>query len=336
MDRVFVIAEAGMNHDGSVGIAEQLVIAAAEAGADAVKFQLHDADAETTLDAPPPPYFTSETRHEYFQRTAFSDEEWLRIKRRCADTGVEFLCSAFSPEALVRLEELGIYRHKIASGEVSNLPLLEQVAATSKPVILSSGMSSWEELDRAVEIFVRGGNELSLLQCTSEYPCPPEHVGLNVMVEMKQRYNVPVGISDHTEGFAASLAAVTLGGRIVERHVTLSRRMYGPDAALSLEPEDLARLVREIRELERMLASPVDKDSLDGLADMKEIFEKSVVARVDIAAGTELEPSMLTVKKPGTGIPARRLEELAGARARVDISADTVLNEDDVEWAQTR
>ena len=204
-----------------------------------VKFQLHDADAETTPEAPPPP--TSPPRH----ATSTSGELRSPTSSGCGSSAVarmpawSFSAPPSRPEALARLEELGTKRHKIASGEVSNVPLLEQVAATGKPVILSSGMSSWEELDRAVEIFVRGGNDLALLQCTSEYPCPPEHVGLNVMVEMKGRYDVPVGISDHTEGLAASLAAVASRRARSSSATSLSRAgCTAPTQRFSLEPED--------------------------------------------------------------------------------------------------
>jgi N-acetylneuraminate synthase len=213
---------------------------------------------------------------------------------------------------------------------VSNLPLLERVRATGKPVLLSSGMSGWAELDAAVEALA--GARLTLLQCTSEYPCPPERVGLNVMIEMRARYDVPVGLSDHTTSPAACLAATALGASTVEKHFTLSRRLYGPDAALSIEPEELAALTRGVREIEAMLASPVDKDDVEPFRAMKAVFEKSVVSCADIAAGTTIERHMLTVKKPGTGIPARRLVELVGRRARVDIPADTVLGEADVDW----
>jgi N,N'-diacetyllegionaminate synthase len=328
-DRILIVAEAGMNHDGSLGIAGRIVDAAAGAGADAVKFQLHDAAAETTADAPPPPYFGAEPRYAYFERTAFSDEGWGTLRDRCRDRGVEFVVSPFSVEAVERLERIGIDRYKVASGEVTNLPLLERVAATGKPVLLSSGMSSWDELDAAVEA-LRVGGPLTVLQCTSEYPCPPEQVGLNVMVEMRERYGLPVGLSDHTLGSAASVAAVALGASTVERHFTLSKLLYGPDAAMSLEPAELARLVADIREVQRIVASPVDKSDTSRFAEMKRVFEKSVVSLVDIAAGTVIEEPMVGLKKPGTGIPARRLHEVVGRRAARAIAADAVVTEDDV------
>jgi N,N'-diacetyllegionaminate synthase len=325
---VYVVAEAGMNHDGDLGRAFALVDAAALAGADAVKFQLHDAAAETIRDAPPPPYFQDEPRWEYFERTAFSDEQWAELKRACEERAIEFLCSAFSLEALDRLEGIGVARHKIGSGEVTNLELVRAAGATGKPLLLSSGMSSWAELDAAVEA---AGPNVVVLQCTSAYPTPPEQAGLNVVAELRERYGKPVGFSDHTRGSAASLAAVTLGAEVVEKHFTLSREDYGPDAAIGLEPDELRTFVREIRDLEVMLASPVDKDDTAPFAEMKRVFEKSVVAAEPIPAGTTLEAGMLAAKKPGTGIPTARLPELVGRRARKDIAADALLTEADLE-----
>ena len=320
-----IIAEAGMNHDGSLGNAIRLAQVAAEAGADAVKFQLHDATAETTRDAPAPPYFQHETRWEYFERTAFTDEQWRTLKDACDGAGIEFLCSAFSVEALGRLEQLVVRRHKIPSGEVTNLELIRAAAATGKPVLVSSGMSSWTELDAAVEA---AGDDATVLQCTSAYPTPPERVGLNLLHELRQRYGKPVGLSDHTVGPYAAFAAVALGAVVVEKHFTLSRELYGPDAALALEPDDLEELVEGIREIEAMLAAPVDKDDVGPFAEMKQVFEKSLVAAADIPAGAVIERAMLAAKKPGTGIPARRLDEVVGRTARRDIPADTVLTED--------
>jgi N,N'-diacetyllegionaminate synthase len=322
---VFVIAEAGMNHDGSLGNAIRMAEVAAECGADAVKFQLHDASAETTRDAPSPPYFMHETRWEYFERTAFSDEQWRTLKHACAAAGIEFVCSAFSLEALERLESLGVARHKIPSGEVTNLDLVRAASATGKPVLLSSGMSSWAELDAAVEA---AGDRVTVLQCTSAYPTPPERVGLNLLGELRERYGRPVGLSDHTLGPYAAFAAVALGAMLIEKHFTLSNELYGPDAALALEPYELEELVDGVREIETMLASPVDKDDLEPYDELKQVFEKSVVSTREIPAGAEISREMLSVKKPGTGIPARLLPEVVGRKARVSIPPDTVITEE--------
>jgi len=325
---VFVIAEAGMNHDGSLGNAIRLAEVAAECGADAVKFQLHDSAAESTREAPAPPYFTHESRWDYFQRTAFTDEQWRTLKEACDRAEIEFLCAPFSLEALARLEALGVERYKIGSGEVTNLELVRAAGATGKPVLLSSGMSSWEELDAAVDA---AGDRVTVLQCTSAYPTPPERVGLNMLAELRERYRKPVGLSDHTLGPHAAFAAVALGAEVIEKHFTLSRDLYGPDAALALEPYELGELVDGIREIELMLISPVDKNDLEPFAEMKRVFEKSVVSTRAIPPGAVIEREMVAAKKPGTGIPAKRLLEVVGRRARTAIAADTVLTEGDLE-----
>jgi N-acetylneuraminate synthase len=189
-------------------------------------------------------------------------------------------------------------------------------------------MSSWAELDAAV---AAAGPNAVVLQATSAYPTAPERVGLNLLAELRERYGRPVGLSDHSLGPYAAFAAVALGADVIEKHFTLSRRMYGPDAALALEPEELGDLVRGIREIERMRASPVDKDDLLDLAEMKRVFEKSVVAVADIPAGARIERDMIAAKKPGTGIPAVRLDDVVGRRARREIAADTVITEGLVE-----
>jgi N-acetylneuraminate synthase len=237
----------------------------------------------------------------------------------------------FSIEAVDLLESIGVSRYKVPSGEVSNLPLLEVIAQTGKPVLLSSGMSSWAELDEAVTTILRHHSQLTVLQCTSEYPCSYEEVGLNAMQEMRDRYGLPVRFSDHTLTPYASLAAVVLGAAVIEKHLTFSRQMYGSDARHSLEPHEFAELVRGIRAVETMMAAKVDKDSTAvRLREMKSIFEKSVVSLVEIPAGAAITGEMVGVKKPGTGIPARRLRDVVGRCAVRDIAKDTILQEEDL------
>ena len=328
---VFLIAEVGSTHDGSLGNARCLVDVAAECGVDAVKFQMHIAEAESLPNAPAPSYFKAEPRMEYFRRTAFSMKQWRELKAYVEEMGMVFLCSPFSAEAVERLEELDTAKYKIPSGEVTNLPMLELIASTGKPVLLSSGMSSWAELDAAVETIRRHHDRLTVLQCTSEYPCSYGDVGLNIMLEMKQRYGLQVGLSDHTLTTYAPLAAATLGASAIEKHITLSRRMYGSDARHSLEPPDLAEMVRGVRAVESMLAHGVDKDDIDRFRDMKDTFEKSVVSTQDITAGAVVTRQMLGIKKPGTGIAARRIDEVAGKRAARAIKADSLLAWDDLQ-----
>lgn len=324
-----VIAEVGSVHDGSFGNALKLIEAAAGCGVDAVKFQTHIPEAETQPDAPMPPYFKGEPRYEYFKRTGFSFDQWMEIKECCDQNGVTFLSSPFSEEAVQLLEKVGVTRYKIPSGEVTNLPMLEVIARTGKPVLLSSGMSSWEELDRAVAVIREHHNQLTVMQCTTAYPCPYESVGLNVMLEMAERYHLPVGLSDHTLTNYASFAAVSLGASVIEKHFTFSRQMYGSDAAHSLEPGELKDLVDGIRAIEIVLRSKVDKADVQPFQGMKDIFEKSLVAVQDIPTGSRLSRDLVGIKKPGTGISAARLGEFLGRRLRRDVKSGQMFAEED-------
>ena len=330
--QVTIIAEVGSVHDGSFGNALKLVETVADCGADVIKFQTHIPSAETLRDAPMPPYFKGEPRFEYFERTGFPVEQWKRLATHAAECGLQFLSSPFSIEAVALLEDVGVGGYKIPSGEVTNIPMLEAIAETGKPVLLSSGMSDWRELDAAVAA-IRGRHErICVMQCTSAYPCPDEKVGLNVLAEMRERWQLPVGYSDHTRDNHACFAAVALGAGVVEKHLTFSRRMYGSDAVHSAEPEQFAALVKGIRAISRMLSHPVDKNDVADRRDMKDIFEKSVVSTARIDEGAVIMADSVGVKKPGTGIPAARLREVIGRRARRDIAVDSLLQEEDVEW----
>lgn len=330
LDKVTIVAEVGSVHDGSFGNAQKLIEVAAGCGVDAVKFQTHIAEAETLRNAPMPPYFKGESRYEYFRRTGFSLEQWKALKAHCETHRVEFISSPFSVEAVDLLEEVGVKRYKVGSGEVTNLPMLDAIGQTGKPVLLSSGMSTWAELDEAVNTLLRYHNQITVLQCTSEYPCPYEEVGLNVMLEMKVRYGLPVGLSDHTLTPYASFAAVALGATIIEKHFTFSRLMYGSDAPHSLEPHEFKILTEGIRAIEVLLSNHVDKDAMAlRMAEMKAVFEKSLVSACDISVGTRITREMVSIKKPGTGIPPRRLQDIIGRVALRDIPADTILREED-------
>lgn len=330
MGKVYVIAEVGSVHDGSFGNAKCLIDVASSCGADAVKFQTHLPEAETLRDAPMPPYFQGEPRFEYFSRTGFTEEQWSQLSRHAHDAGLDFLSSPFSIEAVALLERIGVARYKVPSGEVTNLPMLDAIAQTGREVLLSSGMSSWAELDAAVSVIRRHHDRITVMQCTSAYPCPPQMVGLNVMADMASRWGVPVGYSDHSAENNACLAAVALGATVIEKHLTFSRAMYGSDAKFSAEPEQFKRLVSGIREISEMLENPVNKDEIDQFRTMKQVFEKSVVSTRAIAAGTVLTPEMLAVKKPGTGIPAARLPEIIGRTVKANIEADALLREADL------
>jgi len=328
---VYILAEIGSTHDGSLGIACNSVKAAAAVGSDGVKFQTHIADAESIRDAPPPPFFDAEPRFDYFTRTGFSEPEWIAVRDSCKAAGVDFLSSPFSVEAVDLLERVGVTKYKIPSGEVTNLPLIKRVVATGKPIFLSSGMSDWKELDLAVETALQGASEVTLLQCTSKYPCPYEDVGLNVLTEFRERYGLPVGLSDHTNTNYAALAAVTLGAVVIEKHFTLSQNLYGSDAEHSIEPDVFRELVQGIRAIETMLATDVDKSDIETFGEMKRVFEKSIVAALNIEAGALITREMLAFKKPGTGMSPAELESVVGAQAARALPVDTLISKADLE-----
>lgn len=323
-----IVAEIGSVHDGSFGNACCLIEAAAAAGADAVKFQTHIAAAETLRDAPMPPYFKGEPRFGYFERTGFNSSQWAELRRVSEANGVNFLSSPFSLEAVDLLEDVGVEAYKIPSGEVTNVPLLRRIALTGKTVLLSSGMNDWAELDAAMEALNPGG-PIVIMQCTTAYPCPPERVGLNVIDEMRQRYGVDVGFSDHTSGFAAGVAAAAMGASVVEKHFTLSKLMYGSDAKHSLEPDDFRRYSEAVREVWSMLGAPINKNDIAPYLDMKRIFEKSIVTARPVSAGSVLEPADLAFKKPGDGIPAANYESIIGRAVKSDLPSGHKFIEDD-------
>jgi sialic acid synthase SpsE len=323
MKKTYIIAEIGNTHEGSVGLAKQFIRAAADCGVDAVKFQTHLFEAESLPSAPNPSYFKDETRKEYFERTAFTIEQYKVLKDYAEnECKVDFFSSPFSLEAVDFLMEVGVSTFKIPSGEVSNIPLLEHVAKTGKKVILSSGMSSWDELDRAVAVF-KDKEKLTILQCTSEYPCKPENAGLNVMLEIKERYQCKVGFSDHTLGIGVPLTAVVLGATLIEKHFTLSKLMYGSDAKNSTEPEEFKNMVDNIRAAELAISSKIDKNEIvKKLGEMKFVFEKSIVSARELKVGHVISEEDLAYKKPGDGIPARAYKEIIGRAVKTTIPAN--------------
>ena len=328
-----IIGEVAQAHDGSLNTAHAFIDAIAEAGADAVKFQTHIAEAEST----PAETFRKgspwmeENKADFWRRTGFNEEQWHGLAAHAKERELLFFSSPFSLEAVELLERVGVPVWKIASGEVTNFQMFERIAETKKPILLSAGMSDWAEQDRIVE-FIQGlGVELALFQCTTAYPCPPEQVGLNLIAELRQRYDVPVGLSDHTGVIYSGLAAAALGAAMLEVHITLTREMFGTSVDASLTTAELRQLVQGVRFVEAMRANPVDKDAIAAeKAQLRPVFFRSVVARDDLARGTVLEQTHLTTKKPGTGISAERLNELVGRKLAKDVKADQLLAEEDL------
>lgn len=332
----FVIAEIAQAHDGSLGTAHAYIDAVARAGVDAVKFQTHIAAAESTPGEPFRVPFSKQdaSRYDYWKRMEFSEEQWRGLATHATERGLIFLSSAFSLEAFELLSRLGMAAWKVGSGELGTIPLLERMASSGRPILLSSGMSTLDELDEAVRCIQRArpGIAAGLFQCTTAYPCPPEKLGLNVLEVFRRRYGCPVGLSDHSGTPYAGIAAATLGANLLEVHVVFSRDCFGPDVPASVTIDELAEMTRGIRFIEKALAHPVEKDAMAGqLADLKRLFGKSIVAARPLPAGKRLEWADLAIKKPGGGLPPGRLSELIGRKIRRALSTDNALTEDNLD-----
>jgi N,N'-diacetyllegionaminate synthase len=333
-ESVNIIAEIGQAHEGSLGMLHSYIDAVAATGVDAIKFQTHIAAAESSSFEPFRVRFSYEdaTRLDYWRRMEFSEEQWEGIKTHCEEKELEFLSSPFSCAAVDLLERLSVKRYKIGSGEITNLLMLEKIGKTQKPVILSSGMSPYDELDAAVQTVSSSGSDLSILQCTSKYPSSAQDTGLNVLSELRNRYNLPVGISDHSGTPFPSLAAVAQGADIVEIHVVFDKRMFGPDAIASLTIDELSQLVDGIRFIKTAMDSPIDKNDIRQFSEMKRIFEKALAINKDLPSGHVLRIDDLEAKKPADrGIPARSYREIIGKTLRVDKRENDFLLFEDIQ-----
>lgn len=327
-----IIGEIAQAHDGSLGMAHSYIDAIANAGADAVKFQTHIAQAESSSLEPFRVKFSLQdaTRFDYWKRMEFTEEQWAGLSEHAHQRGLIFLSSPFSEAAVELLTRIGMPAWKIASGEVNNPLLFESLLKTGKPVLLSSGMSPIADLDRAVSWVSHHNLDLAIFQCTSAYPCTPDKVGLNLLAEFRERYQVPVGLSDHTGKIYSGLAAVTLGASMVEVHVTFSREMFGPDVPASLTTGEFHQLIEGTRFIEQALANPVNKNAIsEQMMGLRETFGKSLVARRTLSAGSSLSKEDLTARKPGTGIPVARIEEFVGRKLRRDLAEGEFLSEND-------
>lgn len=332
--RALVIGEVAQAHDGSLGFAHAFIDAIAAAGADAVKFQTHLADAESTAEEGWRTKFSRQDadRRAYWRRMEFTEPQWLGLKQHADERGLVFLSSPFSDRAFELLQRIGTPAWKVASGELTNRPLLDRLAATGQPILLSTGMSPWAEIDGAVELVKARGNCLTVLQCTTAYPCGPEQVGLNLLDAYRRRYHCAVGLSDHSGTIFPGLAATVLGASALEVHVTLSREMFGPDVSASVTTAELRQLTDGVRFISRMMTNPIDKDAAAvAAAPLRTLFTKSVVVTTTLEAGSVLRPEHLTVKKPGTGIPASQLHLVLGSVLKRRIEADSLLQPDDLE-----
>jgi len=327
---VFVIAEAGVNHNGDLKAARDLIDVAVSAGADAVKFQTFRAELLATPDAPKAEYQlqttgTAESQLEMLRGLELSTDAHRELQAYCRERSIIFLSTPFDEEAVDLLDELGVPAFKISSGDLTNSPLLEYVAGKGKPVILSTGMAEISELIEAVSVLNSAGCENPiLLHCVSNYPAEPAEANLRAMQTMRAAFNLPVGFSDHTEGIDVSLAAVALGACVIEKHFTLDRTLPGPDHRASLEPAELHQLVQSIRRIESALGTG-RKAPAASEVEIAKVARRSLFAGTDIAAGATLKREMVIVRRPGTGISPSQLNTLLGRRTVHKIASGTLL-----------
>jgi len=329
-----IVAEVAQAHDGSLGMAHAYIDAIADAGADAVKFQTHIAAAESTPQEPWRIKFSQQdaTRYEYWQRMEFTENQWLGLKDHADERGLIFLSSPFSLEAVDLLSRIGVAAWKVPSGETANTPMLDKMITTGLPIILSTGMSTLDEIDGAVNRIKEGGVSLVVLQCTTAYPCPPEKIGVNLISFFRERYGGLVGLSDHSGTIYPGLAAVACGLQMLEVHVVFSREMFGPDVPASITTAELRQLVEGVRFIEKMMDNPVDKEAIaEEFDELRSTFTKSIVACKNLKAGSILKADDLTLKKPGTGLPPARLADIIGRRLKRSVAADTLIEESDFE-----
>lgn len=331
---VFTIAEVGLAHDGSLGMAHAYIDAIAKTGASAVKFQTHIASAESTAKEQfrVRVFPQDETRFDYWTRTGFEKSQWRELAAHATESGLLFLSSPFSEQAVEWLRECNVPAWKVASGELTNHSLLAEMAATGKPILFSSGMSSWSELDAAIAIARKSQTEFGVFQCTTAYPCPPEKWGLNVIDQLRQRYQCPVGLSDHSGTIAPGLAAVTLGANMLEFHVVFHTAQFGPDTKASIPIERVPELIDSVNAIQTAMKHPLDKDTqAKELEPLHRLFTKSVVAANSLARGHVIRDEDLTFKKPGTGWPADDATSLHGRVLLRDVEADHFFCVDDFE-----
>ncbi len=329
--RVFVIAEAGVNHNGDVDLAKKMVDAALDAGCDAIKFQTFSAEDMVTPKAPKAKYQKAtsqagESQFDMLKRLELSREDHEEIFAYCQKRQIMFMSTPFDTQSADFLFDLGLEIFKIPSGEITNLPLLSHIAREKKPIIMSTGMTSMDEIVTAVKTLRAAGNkDLALLHCVSDYPAKPADVNLSFMKILEEKFGVPVGFSDHTLGIEIALAAVALGASVIEKHFTLDTDLEGPDHKISLEPEELKALVKGIRKVKAAIGEGMRRPTPSEMHTAA-VVRKSLVAAVDIKEGTLMSEKLIAVKRPGTGLPPVLRSSLIGKRTRVSIPKDKLLS----------
>ena len=329
-----IIAEIGLSHDGSLGTAHSYIDALANSGTDAIKFQTHIADAESSDFEPFRVNFSKqdETRQQYWKRTEFTIEQWMGLKKHCEDLNIEFISTPSSISAVELLEKLNIARYKVGSGDTTNLLLLKRLGITKKPILLSSGMSSFDELEKAITFIEKFGNPLTLMQCTSKYPTSPKEWGLNIIQELKNRFELPVGFSDHSGTIHACLAAAVMGAEVFEFHVVFDKRQFGPDVSSSIKIDQVKILTDGIKTIQTAMNYPLNKDNIFQFEDLKNMFGKSLSVNKNKKAGEIIEFDDLESKKPSEyGIPAIEFEKVIGKTLNKNLAKWSFLNWKDLD-----
>ena len=330
MEKIFIIAEAGDNHNGSLMLARQLVDKAAEAGADCVKFQTFVTEELVSKRAKKAQYQeeatgTGESQYEMIKKLELSFDKFVELQRYTKEKGLIFLSTPFDIPSVDFLESIQIPYFKIPSGEITNLPYLVRIAQTGRDIILSTGMARMDEIEAAVmALRQHGAGEISLLHCNTEYPTPMEDVNLRAMLTLKEKFGVRVGYSDHTRGIEVPVAAAALGAEIIEKHFTLDRNIEGPDHKASLEPDELKAMVEGIRNIEKALGDGTKAVSVSEKKNIV-IARKSIVARKKITKGEILTEDNLAVKRPGDGISPMKWYEMIGTKAVCDFEEDEMI-----------
>lgn len=328
-EKVTLIAEAGVNHNGNLDVARQLIDVAAESGADYVKFQTFSAEKIVSRFAEKAPYQksntkSSESQQEMLRKLELSEDDHVQLINHCRLRNIKFLSSPFDQESIELLKRLQLTVCKIPSGEITNLPYLRKVATSFNEIILSTGISDLDEIQDAITVLKQSGfrhENLTVLHCNTEYPTPFEDVNLSVMMMMKEKLNVKIGYSDHTKGLEVPIAAVALGATVIEKHFTLNRNMDGPDHQASLEPSELRAMVTAIRNIEKAIGIPVKKVSPSEMPNRR-IARKSIVAATNISAGDLFTESNISVKRPGDGINPMMWDQVIGTRAKRSFEPD--------------
>jgi len=328
--KVFIIAEAGVNHNGSVELAKKMIDEAKAAGADCIKFQTFVSDSLVSKTAQKAEYQkqqtdANESQRDMLKKLELSFAEFYELNDYCKRKEIEFFSTAFDFESIDLLSSFNMKRWKIPSGEITNLPYIIKIAEFGKPVILSTGMSTVEEISAAFDVLLKNGaGEITLLHCTTEYPVPYSHVNLLAMNTIKDKFGVPVGYSDHTNGIEVAIAATAMGAAIIEKHFTLDKNMQGPDHKSSLEPNELKAMVSAIRNVEAALGSGEKKPTEEEKKTI-EIARKSITARSRISKGEYFTEENLTVKRPGNGISPMKWFEVIGKKATRDYNEDDLI-----------